>query len=209
MSATETAFLLALVAMVAVGGLRAFGQSAGGSDIEAATLALSDEPTLAADGGTVSAGGSGGGGAFGAAAGGVVNPSTQTLLESTEVTVTGAFELDGDGNIVVPPGARSPVGSTATFVFRVNQAGQYKMRGIVTAPNGGDDSFWVSTSLDEHETRYLWDTRWGRDVPDFVNNRSNGRQDVVLDVPAFTTFAVTVQLREDNTRLRELGIVRV
>lgn len=140
--------------------------------------------------------------------GAYVPPAQPAVLSvgAADAVLTGAFELDGNGFLYAPNGAPNPAGS-ATFTFTVADAGQYRMSGSVIAPNGGDDSFFVTTSLSSQ--RYVWGvTRSTSPTTDFVND-GNGGADVVLDIPAGTTLTVVLDEREDGTRLGSLTLVAV
>ncbi|MEJ2750485.1 MAG: S8 family serine peptidase, partial [Anaerolineae bacterium] len=95
----------------------------------------------------------------------------------------------------------------AKFVFYVNQAGKYAIEGDVYAPNGGDDSFWVTVD-GMTSSGYLWDT-WNNTsyASDFVNNRDVTDQ-VVVNLTA-GQHVVTVYQREDGTRLDALRLKNI
>lgn len=140
--------------------------------------------------------------------------SEVTSVDASSAALAGNFELDADGFVHSPNGngynSTPGAGGTATFTFTVADAGQYRISGSVIAPNGGDDSFWVTTSLDGNTQAYLWDTvRSSTPATDFVNNRSNSSADVVLDIPAGATFTIVVSQREDNTRLGNITLIPV
>ncbi len=87
-STIEAAFLVALIAMVAIGGLRAVGASIGGEDIETANEAMADE-TVVVNSDTektssASNGAGGNSGTFGSAATGVSNTGLAEAFEGNE-----------------------------------------------------------------------------------------------------------------------------
>lgn len=146
-----------------------------------------------------------------------VPPVTAVLsVPSTSATLTGAFVLDGNGLITAPNGSGNSYNSpgtsiaTATFTFTVEDAGDYRISGSTIAPNGADDSFWVTTSLDGNATGYMWGVdRSSSPQADFVNTNNGGGPDAVLTIPAGTTFTITVSVREDGTSLESLTLVPV
>lgn len=136
-----------------------------------------------------------------------------TSVAASDATLTGAFQLDGNGMVYAPDGSGRSLDTpgtigTATFTFTVADAGQYKMSGTVVAPNGNDDSFWVTTSLDGDTAAYKWGLSGGSSPhADFVNTNNGGGPDVILDIPAGTTFTITLSVREDNARLGDFTLV--
>lgn len=94
----------------------------------------------------------------------------------------------------------------AEFTFEVTQPGMYEIEGEVQATNGNNNSFWVQVD-GAPSSGYLWDTgvrehfSWAR-----VRDRS-AHQNVALDL-APGPHTVTIFMREDDTRLRRLRLVR-
>lgn len=145
--------------------------------------------------------------------GGAANTATLTGT-ATNATTTPGFNLDTDGFISVPNGTgfsgSATSGPSATFTFSVLEPGLYRLSGTTVAPNGGDDSFWVRTSLDGFSTSYLWD------VPNstsprttYVSNRrvgGYGGPPIELQLPVSPAFTVIVSAREDGTLIRDLTL---
>ena len=138
-------------------------------------------------------------------------PSTPVLFQSTDdAAVSGDFASDGTG-VGVPNGtgfsaSPSGSGSAVTFTFQVSEAGTYAMQGSVLAPDGADDSFWVTVN-GQPSAGWLWDT--GRStsyLPSNVSNR-NGDNPQLVDLGTGTT-TVTVHLREDGTYIRSMELIR-
>ncbi len=105
---------------------------------------------------------------------------------------------DGTGNHKDNP----PVNAEITYDFNVDQAGQFKVVGLVEGPSRTDDSFWVSI---DGGPWFLWDIqRTGDWTWDDVNDR-NGADPVVFDL-AVGTHTLRVSVREDGSRLDKLII---
>lgn len=129
-------------------------------------------------------------------------------LEGESATLTGSFEIGSDPTasdgkyIHVPNGL--PGAGSASFTFRVTDAGHYAIQGNVYAPNGGDDSFLVR--VNDNLEIYTWDTAWNTTYDsDFVNQRGITSQVNVYLPQGFHT--VTILRREDGTRLDRLRLV--
>lgn len=95
----------------------------------------------------------------------------------------------------------------AEFIFVVPHAGQWTLRGLVRAPDGSSDSFWVE--IDGNQALgsvNLWDTGpvGTAYVWDVMNNR-NVADPVILNLAA-GSHTVTVFARDDGTRLARLEL---
>ncbi|MDX1994985.1 MAG: putative Ig domain-containing protein, partial [bacterium] len=121
-------------------------------------------------------------------------------------TVVSAANASGGQYVTVPNGtgniftANSP--SRLTFCFNVTQAGSYRLKGFVNAPNSDDDSFFVTFG----GTTNNWTlTRGGAAfVVDYVGNQG-GPDPRVVNLPVGET-QVVVLLREDGARLDRLEL---
>ncbi len=147
-----------------------------------------------------------------------VPPVTEvTSVPASSAALTGSFTMDGNGFITTANGVgnayNSPNASlgTATFTFTVADAGDFRISGLAIGPSGDDDSFWVSTSLDGNTANYKWGISGTGSTPttDFVNTDNGAGPDIVISVPAGTTFTVLVSVREDGASLGELTLVPV
>lgn len=140
-------------------------------------------------------------------------------VDASSATVSAPMQLAGDGTIFTPEGTGRSLDSpdpslgSATFTFTVETGGEYKIDGLVyaeTVPNtGNNDSFWITTNIDGVVEDYKWG--FGNKTSlasDFVND-NNGGADVVIDVPAGTTFTIQVSTREDGAHLQSLTLVPV
>jgi uncharacterized repeat protein (TIGR03806 family) len=95
----------------------------------------------------------------------------------------------------------------AEFTFVVPHAGQWLLRGLVRAPDGTSDSFWVEIDGSAATgSVHLWDTGpvGTTYVWDYLNNR-NVADPVVLNLSA-GAHTVTVYGRDDGTRLARLEL---
>ena len=93
------------------------------------------------------------------------------------------------------------------YSFTVGQAGLYRIKGRVYAPNGDDDSFWVRVN-GAPAGGYLWDVALNTSYQtDYVNDR-NGADPVEVLLPAGVA-TVTVYLREDGARLDTIELEAV
>ena len=146
------------------------------------------------------AGGSGGGGAL----------TPVLAVSADDATLGTGFQSDGTG-YGVPNGAGfhgGGAGVTSDFIqfdFVVAESGTYRIVGSVRAPNGNDDSFWVTVD-GAPGGGYLWDTgRRSSYGSATVNDRGNGTVEVVLDPGPHT---VTLWRREDGTFVSGLELVK-
>lgn len=112
-------------------------------------------------------------------------------------SISGAWEVevDDDGNefLLAANGTGShystiPSGNELTYDFSVGQAGTYEMHALVSALNGGDNSFWVA--IDDGE----W-VQWHLTV-------TNGQWQWQTVTNGFDQTAVTFDLSEGNHTLR-------
>jgi len=127
-------------------------------------------------------------------------------LEAEEGYLEIPMESNSDGTasageyIWVPNGGGS--GGKAEYTFEIPLAGDYVIWGRVLAPDGGDDSFFVSIDDGDYS---LWDTRQSSTwVWDKVRNRG-GPNPVVYYLEA-GEHVLTIGQREDGTRIDRILI---
>ena len=120
--------------------------------------------------------------------------------------INDAMVASADGNassgmyIWVPNGGGS--GGYVEYSFDIPSAGQYVVWGRVLAPNGEDDSFYVSM---DGGADSLWDTTISSSwVWDKVNHR-NGSDPVVYNLAA-GKHKLVIKQREDGTKLDRIVI---
>ena len=90
------------------------------------------------------------------------------------------------------------------YSFNLLNAGTYRIKGVVYAANGSDDSFWVKVN-GSPVGGYLWDVLQNTSYQqDYVNDR-NGADPVEVSLKAGPN-TVTVYLREDGTRLDRIEL---
>ncbi|MEL7533861.1 MAG: lamin tail domain-containing protein, partial [Bacteroidota bacterium] len=113
----------------------------------------------------------------------------------------GYLEIQPGNNDYNSPGDTS---KQVDYHFRLSKAGNYRVYGLVRAPNGNDDSFWVRIDNGswakwnsiERSSSYVWDQ---------VHDQLNGNQAVVWALSA-GEHTLSVASREDGTRLDKLVI---
>ncbi len=136
--------------------------------------------------------------------------------EAEAARLFGAFDIGNDVTasgglyIHVPEGFGNNYDSInathrAEFDFGVQTAGTYAIEGLVLAPDGTSDSFWVV--LDEQTGNdYLWDTQISADFTADLLNTRNGNDPITVELDA-GLHTVTVYWREDGTQLDLLRLV--
>ena len=134
--------------------------------------------------------------------------STIFAFEAEDGYINNAMVTAGDNNassgtyILVPNGGGS--NGYATYTFQVTSAGTYIVWGRVLAPNGSDDSFYVSMDGGAKST---WDTtistKW---VWDKVSHRG-GANPVKYNL-ASGKHTLTIEQREDGAKLDALVITK-
>lgn len=128
---------------------------------------------------------------------------------AADAVLSGQFASDGQG-VGAPNGVRnngagaSATTSAVTFSFDVRQAGYFNLVGTVKAPNGRDDSFWVTVN-DEPGRGVLWDTgRRTSYAESTVSNRGEAGATIVWLPEGINT--VRVSLREDGTYISSMAL---
>ncbi|MEO0495735.1 MAG: hypothetical protein AAF081_20195, partial [Actinomycetota bacterium] len=124
-------------------------------------------------------------------------------MDINSASVQGNFSSDGVG-VGVPNsgnsdnwGGPSDTNDKVTFTFTVAEPGYYRIKGRVKAPNGADNSFFVTID-GSPSWGWLWDTRTtGNDYKnDWVNDRwGDDPQEIWLDAGPVD---VTLHKREDG-----------
>lgn len=115
----------------------------------------------------------------------------------------------GGAYIEIPQGNRTEwtgLNTTrrADYCFTVDEAGTYKLEGIVAGPNELSDSFYVRVN-DEPAAGYLWDTaNTSTFVTDNMSDRS-GANPVLLTLEPGIQY-VTIYAREDGSKLDKLAL---
>ncbi len=150
----------------------------------------------------------------------LVPAETRLVLEAEDAELYGGFVIESDplasgGEYIhVPNGTGSnwtlnSGDARAEFIFDVDSAGTFQVRGYINSTSYKDNSFFVTVN-DSPATGYLWDTnaKTGTDyLPEFVIDRDAASPAAVTLDPGSHT--VVVYLREDGTRLDKLELIRV
>lgn len=143
----------------------------------------------------------------------LVDPPAPAILAVTMADardITGNFFIDngalttnnGIGRNLNAPENPNALG-TATFDFNITEAGNYKIRGSVRAPNGSDDSFWITLN----GVDYKWGLSGGTNFhDDFVNDNNGGSDIIVYLEPG--AYPLTVSVREDGASIASLEFIR-
>ncbi len=140
-------------------------------------------------------------------------PPEKLVCNAPDFALAGNMILGATGTtqyIYTPNGTgtsyNAPTNDTGTCTFTVSEAGTYRLEGLVSAPNGSDDSFWV-----------LWK---GNTIQWRTGNLSSGAffNDWVGQYGGMDPFevnlaegdhTVVVTRREDGTHLSKLTLVKV
>ncbi len=139
------------------------------------------------------------------------------LAETTVVIDATAFEssdsawqveVDDDGNefLIAAHGTHysaPPAGSELTFSFNIDQAGQFQMHALVSALDGGSNSFWVAVDDGEWVQWHLSVTNgeWAwQTVTDGTSH-----QQVTFDLSE-GEHTLRIKVREDGTQLDKIVI---
>ena len=127
----------------------------------------------------------------------------------TGMVVGGHPKASGGSFIHQPDGAGSnwtPKDSNrATYCFRVQQAGTYRIAANVHAASGTSDSFWVAVDGVQYGR---WDTLLNTEfLPDYIGIR--GGEDPLVVTLSAGRHLVDVYLREDGTCLDKISLESV
>ncbi|MFK7926072.1 MAG: lamin tail domain-containing protein [Bacteroidia bacterium] len=114
----------------------------------------------------------------------------------------GAYlEIQSGNNDYNAPGDTS---KQTHFTFNVSKAGNYRVYGLVRAPTGNDDSFWVRIdnanwakwNSIQRSSSFIWDQ---------VHDENNSNQAVIFSLSA-GEHVLSIACREDGTRLDKIVI---
>ena len=140
--------------------------------------------------------------------------STQTVVidatDASSISGDWTVDVDDDGNefLVAANGTGSfyhspPAGDELTYDFTLSEAGTFEMHALVSAANGGDNSFWVQIDggdwiewhLDVTGDTFQWQT-----VTDGCDQNA-----VSFDLGA-GSHTLKIKVREDGTKLDKIVI---
>ena len=145
------------------------------------------------------------------------NPATSCgplVQEAEDGILNGNFVTSSDGNasggeyIEVPEGAGNDWNGTGRhfveYCFTTSEAGTYRLKGRVLAPESNANSFFVRIN-NEPSGGYRWDTAKATGfIADYLNSHG-GTDPVEVDLPA-GEHRVILHLREDGTGLDTLEL---
>ena len=82
--------------------------------------------------------------------------------------------------------------NNAVFTFTVTQPGTYYLKGRILASSGSNDSFFVNVN---GSGQYLWDVSGSTWKDDYVNDRNDSSNDVIVTLAAGTNTVTVYRTR--------------
>jgi len=144
-------------------------------------------------------------------------PVDSLVREAEDGALSGGFDIGDDaaasgGKYVHVPGwswrkSTPDESQKVEFTFSVSNAGYYRIKGWVYAPDGSRDSFFVKVD-DKPAAGYEWHVlRNTAYAPDYVRDGVGGNPvEIWLDNKEEPTTTVTVYQREVQTRLDKIEL---